>query len=209
MDPSSTSARENKATPCAFHFSRTRCRFRGACYISHHLPGGLAAAAEILGYDPSISTPPRKFKTKLCHKYDTPDECQFGDSCHFAHGEHELWTPRLRSNYNTTNANANVTTEASTSQDPASITAKVPIDAFRARQVGGYILTFSDKIYHNHGIKLDIIDHETDPNQQYIQITGSVDTVNMFIPFFRDATAADIADMIGTRSSRLRVGASN
>lgn len=33
------------------------------------------------------------WKTKLCIKFDTTGHCQFGDDCHFAHGQAELQVP--------------------------------------------------------------------------------------------------------------------
>jgi hypothetical protein len=49
-------------------------------------PRGRGSGAQSRGQPPA----PGLLKTELCRFYDTPQGCQRGDSCWFAHGRHEL-----------------------------------------------------------------------------------------------------------------------
>lgn len=102
-----------KSKPCLKFFSTCGCPYGEGCHFSHYLQGGLstlalsgfgsAGSGKVIGglslsshgasslLNPSSTPNLGGFKSRLCNRYDTQEGCRFGEKCHFAHGEKELW----------------------------------------------------------------------------------------------------------------------
>ncbi|KAI5078875.1 hypothetical protein GOP47_0006546 [Adiantum capillus-veneris] len=97
----------SKATACTKYFSTAGCPYGDSCLFSHYVPASVASLAtsrfaksgvveKQLGGPNAESTVPKtrtligEHKSQLCNQFGTLKGCQYGDRCHFAHGEHEL-----------------------------------------------------------------------------------------------------------------------
>ncbi|XP_051142205.1 zinc finger CCCH domain-containing protein 44-like [Andrographis paniculata] len=114
------------------------------------------------GFSYGDSSANRNFKTQLCKKFSKPGGCKYGDRCKFAHGLRELHELQLQYN----------TLVPGLPMPEAPATVKIPIDATLASRVIGEGGSHAKEIYNRTGVKVSIINHETDPKQRYVQLKG-------------------------------------
>ncbi|XP_051142150.1 zinc finger CCCH domain-containing protein 14-like [Andrographis paniculata] len=111
------------------------------------------------GFSYGDSSANQYFKTQLCNKFSALGGCKYGDRCKFAHGLHDL-----QLQYNTQ--------VPGLPMSGAPTTVKIPIDATLASRVIGEGGSHAKEIYNRTGVKVSIINHETDPKQRYVQLRG-------------------------------------
>ncbi|GLJ10478.1 hypothetical protein SUGI_0128980 [Cryptomeria japonica] len=98
----------SKSKACTKFFSTSGCPYGEDCHYLHYVPGGVTAVSQLsklsntlglsreaIGFTSSFSLsdksgPVTGYKTCLCNHYASAEGCQFGDKCHYAHGEKEL-----------------------------------------------------------------------------------------------------------------------
>uniref|UniRef100_A0A0A9ECM8 C3H1-type domain-containing protein n=1 Tax=Arundo donax TaxID=35708 RepID=A0A0A9ECM8_ARUDO len=132
--------------------------------------------------------PTPTLKTRLCNKYNTAEECKWGDRCHFAHGERELGKPMFMDSSMPPPmgprpaghsapppmTNLGMTTPASFG---ASATAKISVDASLAGAIIGRGGVNTKQISRVTGAKLAIRDHESDASLKNIEFEGTFDQI--------------------------------
>lgn len=79
--------RFHKTRPCKF-FLGGSCPYGERCNFLHDTAQGQFNNAAVARGAPS--TRPPNWKTKLCVNWESSQNCNFGDNCHFAHGFAEL-----------------------------------------------------------------------------------------------------------------------
>ncbi|CAM0946341.1 unnamed protein product [Alopecurus aequalis] len=192
----------SKSKPCTKFFSTAGCPFGEGCHFLHYFPGVQQVVAKMsnlggtahppgrMPVGPAVSDGPLTltFKTRLCNKYDTAEGCKWGDKCHFAHGEGELGKhmfmnssmpphvgPRPISYFAPpAMLNPGMITTASFG---ASATAKISVDASLAGAIigrGGINTKYISRVT---GVKLAILDHESDASLKNIELEGTFDQI--------------------------------
>ncbi|KAJ7526414.1 hypothetical protein O6H91_16G005400 [Diphasiastrum complanatum] len=220
----------NKTKACTKFFSTSGCPYGQECHFLHFVPGGISS----LGLSPapnlsksggftkklgttfgggvSVSdqgTGLGGFKTRLCNKFDTPEGCRFGVSCHFAHGEKELHKVSgtserestglgLPRDYTAARGAAGLYEGrrsgggsglpfceptppgiAAVASFGASSTAKISIDASLAGIIIGKSGINAKQISRLTGAKLSIRDHESDSKCKNVEMEGSFEQIKL------------------------------
>lgn len=239
----------SKSKACTKFFSTSGCPFGEGCHYLHYVPGGVnaipqmptlgntfgAASRKAMGFTPSVglasSVPPLDkpdpglgYKTRLCNRYGTDEGCQFGDKCHFAHGEKELRKgnviakdlerERIAGPYGSI-AGPGLDLEGKQAgyplyRDPppgisaaanfgASSTAKISIDASYASCIIGKGGANTKQIYRSTGAKMFIKEHDSNPNLKNVELEGSFDQINQATAMVRELIRQN--DMQSTKPS--------
>jgi hypothetical protein len=215
----------SKSKACIKFFSTSGCPFGEGCHYLHYVPGGVnaippiptlgntfgAASRKAIGFTPSVPPldkpdPGLGFKTRLCNRYGTNEGCQFGDKCHFAHGEKELRKgnvlakdldrERIAGPYSSMAASG-VDSGHSLYRDPppgtaaaanfgASSTAKISIDASLASCIIGKGGVNTKQIFRITGTKMFIKENESNPNLKNIELEGSFDQIKQATAMVRE-----------------------
>ncbi|XP_051142202.1 zinc finger CCCH domain-containing protein 52-like [Andrographis paniculata] len=90
--------------------------------------------------------------------------------------------------------------EAAMLQVSSTSTAKIPMYASLLDRVIGKDGVYSQQIYYKTGVKLAVIDHETDPKLQYVELTGTYDGISVAA----DMIHYDMANRCVPMASRIK-----
>ncbi|KAM7278850.1 hypothetical protein ACFE04_005984 [Oxalis oulophora] len=179
--------------PCTKFFSTSGCPFGESCHFSHYVPGGYKPVPQFHQQAPRNAPAPPSFpdsssppsmKTRLCHRFNSPEGCNFGDKCRYAHGDWDIGRPNGPS-FDGPRSRGPMPGRmggppqghAATGSFGASATAKISVDGSLAGAIIGKNGVNSKQICRVTGAKLAIRDHESDPNLRNIELEGTFDQI--------------------------------